>query len=174
MGKQINYYMGCEEFRELAVLAVESGCVILRNDFIDGRWAVDRGGPELVEPGRYRYFFYLPEAGPLVIRDLPNGRCVDDGYTATGNALIEAGYSRIREEEPRGIGSARLFVISGYYNEAEDWIPRPDCLTKLYEKLARRAKKLAPYTQLEGWQYKVYVSPALRPLLEREGYDRKL
>ncbi len=173
MGKQINYYMGPEEFRELAVLAAENRCAILRNDFIDGRWTVEQGGPELVVPGRYSYIFYLPEAGPLVIRELPNGRCVDQGYTATGNAIIEAGYSRIREE-PRGISSARLFVISGYYDKEGCWVPRPDCLTKLYDKLARRAKKLAPYTQLENRQYKIYVSPGLRPLLEREGYDGKL
>lgn len=173
MGKQIGYYMGYEAFLDLARLAAESGCVILRNDFIDGRWTVDQGGPELVVPERYSYLFYLPEAGPLVIEDLPNGRCVDRGYTPSGSAIIEAGYSRIREGDTPAVGPARLFVITGYYDKKDVWVPRPGCITKVYDRLARRVKKLAPYVRLPGRPYKEYIDPALLPLLE-SGYDRKL
>ena len=107
----------------------------------------------------------LFRSGPLDITDTPYGPRVNDGYNATGNAAIEAGFSRIHEDGPT---RSRLFVISGYYDEEEVWIPRPDCLTKLYEKLARRAKKLAPYSQPRGWQYKTYADPELLPLLERD------
>ncbi|MCI8653782.1 MAG: hypothetical protein HFF11_08840 [Angelakisella sp.] len=168
MGKQINYYLGYEPFLELARLAAESGCVIVRchYDREKQRWSVCQGGPEVVVPDQYSYFFHLPEAGPLAILDTPYGPRVEDGYSATGNAVIEAGFSRLNEGGPT---RSRLFVISGYYDGEEVWVPRPDCMTKLYDRLARRVKKLAPYVQPRGWQYKTYASPDLLPLLEQ--YD---
>ena len=120
----------------------------------------------MVVPDQYSYFFHLPEAGPLAILDTPYGPRVEDGYSATGNAVIEAGFSRLNEGGPT---RSRLFVISGYYDGEEVWVPRPDCMTKLYDRLARRVKKLAPYVQPRGWQYKTYASPDLLPLLEQ--YD---
>lgn len=167
MGKQINYYMGYAPFLELAKLAAESGCVIVRAEYdrAGKRWSVRKGGPEVVVPDQYSYFFHLPQAGPLEVTDTPCGPQVDDGCNATGNAVIEAGFSRINEDGPT---RSRLFVISGYYDGREEWVPRPDCMTKLYEKLARRVKKLAPYVRPRGWQYKTYADPALLPLLERD------
>lgn len=166
MGKQINYYMGYAPFLELAKLAAESGCVIVRAgyDREKERWSVRKGGPEAVVPDRYSYFFHLPEAGPLEIRDTPYGPRFQDGYNATGNAVIEAGFSRLSGDGP---ARSRLFVISGYYDDREVWIPRPDCMTKLYEKLARRVKKLAPCVRPKGWKYRTYADPALLPLLEQ-------
>ena len=38
---------------------------------------------------------------------------------------------------------ARIYVQTGYYDENGNWIPRSEKLTKMYEKLARRAKRLA-------------------------------
>lgn len=158
--------MGYEPFLELAKLAAESGCVIVRcgYDREKERWSVCQGGPEVVVPDQYSYFFHLPEAGPLEVRDTPYGPRVWDGYNATGNAVVEAGFSRVNDDGPT---RSRLFVISGYYDDEGVWVPRPDGLTKLYEKLARRAKKLAPYIQPKGWKYKTYVDPALLSLLEQ-------
>ena len=88
-------------------------------------------------------------------RELNGKECLDDGYTATGNALIEANYSSI-VNEPTGVAGtrrkkeiyrARIYCITGYYDENEKYIPRPDCLTKVYHSLIRYVKKIAPYTE---------------------------
>ena len=38
---------------------------------------------------------------------------------------------------------ARIYVTTGYYDENGNWIARPELLTKTYDKIARRARKLA-------------------------------
>ena len=38
--------------------------------------------------------------------------------------------------------------MTGRYTDDGDWIPRPDMLTKVYNKLVRVVKKVAPYTEL--------------------------
>ena len=66
-----------------------------------------------------------------------------------GMPLIEASYSSI-VNEPTGVAGsrqkkeihrARIYCISGYYDENEKYIPRPDCLTKVYHSLVRYVKK---------------------------------
>jgi len=52
-------------------------------------------------------------------------------------SLIEASFSRNDKEK------ARIYVTTGFYDEYGNWIVRPELLTKTYEKLARRARKLA-------------------------------
>lgn len=85
----------------------------------------------------------------------------------------------------RTITRSRLFVISGYYNDKGEYVPRPDCVTKLYNRLVRVVKKVAPYTELvdsyistkdgdylqeKQWKHKEYISPQVLQLKLHENY----
>ncbi len=89
-------------------------------------------------------------------------------------------------EEMKKITRSRLFAISGYYDESGEYIPRPECLTKVYNRLARTVKKVAPYTELtdyiistrdssylqeKEWRHKEYVSPAYLALRTSLKYE---
>lgn len=80
------------------------------------------------------------------------------------------------------ITRARLFVTTGYYKD-DVFIPRPDCLTKVYNRLVRVVKRIAPYTELTDtyistrepdalqeveWKHKEYVTPACLELRQQQ------
>ncbi len=179
MGKQINYYMEYESFIRIAEKALELGCEIIQAEHAN---QISRGfSADLVTPDCKSYFFHVPEAGEVTFKkDMYGKSYVNDGYSASGNSLIQADYSCISAEEKR-ISSARLFCITGYYDENEDFISRPECLTNIYNALVRYAKKISPYTELaekrisadnETYEYrhKEYITEYCRNLFN-EGYD---
>ncbi|MBR4096154.1 MAG: hypothetical protein IKK42_02485 [Oscillospiraceae bacterium] len=177
MGKQINYYMEYEAFLKIAQAALDSGCVIVKD--YDGK--ITGKDISVVTPDCTNYFFHLPEAGELGYKTYDDGRTiVDYSYTASGNSLIEAGYSLLNDTD-KEIHSSRLFCISGYYDKNDEWIARPDCITKLYNKLVRIAKKQAPYTEVskislrDGQKYmtKEYISPLCLELTSNKDYKLK-
>ena len=141
MGKQINYKMEYESFLQIAVTALELGCTIFaehrnhkefKSDVIQSR------DISVVTSDCHNYYFHLMNAGGIAIKTFPDGReYLDRGYNQTGNSIIEAGFSHFNGKQ---ITPARLFVISGYYNDSEEWIARPDCLTKVYNALVRKVK----------------------------------
>lgn len=162
MGKQINYYMEYEPFLKIAQAALDSGCVIVKG--YDGK--ITGTDISIVTADCNHYFFHLPEAGKLEYKTYDNGRTVVDySYTSSGNTLIEAGFSLIDDNDKR-ISRNRLFCISGYYDENAEWIPRPDCITKLYNKLVRIVKKEAPYDKIR----KEYASPLCLELRRENNY----
>lgn len=181
MGKQINYWLGYEDFLKIAQAALDCGCIIVRpapEKVLYGQTL------DLVTERESRYCFYVRSAGKLTGEGIPADRRKIGGYTAFGNTAIEAGFS-IPNREKRVIPRSRLYVISGYYNDTGDYVPRPDHVTKLYNKLVRVVKKLAPYTELtdtytgiesgdhlqeKEWKHKEYVSPQFLRLKLREGY----
>ena len=167
MGKQINYYMEYACFCRLAEKALSLGCEIIQDIHAD---SIRRGcSADLVMPACKRYFFHVPEAGEVTVRQDMNGKLfVDSGYSASGNALIEAGFSYISPEE-RHISSARLFCMTGYYDENSVWIGRPACVTKIYNALARYVKQLAPYTELTD----TFVSTRDETYLQETEYRHK-
>lgn len=176
MGKQINYYMEYSAFLKIAQAALNSGCVIVRN--FDNE-IICSADISVVIPACNNYFFHLPEAGEIAYKTYANGRTdVDHSYSSSGNSLIEAGFSRINDADKK-IYRNRLFCISGYFNEEKEWIARPDCITKLYNKLVRVAKKEAPYTELnrtrafDGQEYttKEYISSNCLELVSNQGYN---
>ena len=196
MGKQINYWMDYESFLLLAQKALDLGCRIIREDPDAGK-VTESGDIGIVTPygkrKRIRYYFHLPEAGDVEIKTYDGMERLDHGFSATGNAVIEAGYSfGLREstgvcgtQEKREIMRARIYCITGYYNEDGEYIPRPECLTKVYDALARYVKKLAPCTEFTDtrismrdenygekveYKHKEYVTKACLELVEREGY----
>ena len=179
MGKQINYYMEYEGFIHIVEKALKLGCEIIRDEHAD---KIIRGfSAELVTPECKWYFFHVPEAGEISWRkDMYGKFYVDAGYSASGNSLIEAGYSYISAAEKR-ISRARLFCITGFYDENEIFISRPECMTKIYNALVRCTKKIAPYTELSEkriraentlyeHRHKEYITEYCQHLLN-EGYS---
>ena len=179
MGKQINYWMEYESFLLLAQRAVELGCTVMKEDAGKVIESADVG---VVTPDQQVYYFHLPEAGVAAVHVCGGRERVDHGFSASGNALIEAGYSFISEDKE--IRRARIYCITGYYDGNGAYIARPECLTKVYSALARYVKKLAPCTELvdtrismrdetygEEYEYrhKEYVTKACLELVSREG-----
>ncbi len=185
MGKQINYYMDYESFLKVAQLALDCGCIIIKED-LKSRPArvIQSRDISVVTKDCRDYYFYLPEAGDIVINTYEIGERLSHGTGKEGNALIEAGFMVIWEER-KEIRSNRLYVTTGYYEDDGMWVPRPECLTKVYNKLVRLVKKLAPYTEItdmvtrtdseyylekQQWTHKEYVTDHCLSLRNEQGY----
>ena len=181
MGKQINYWLKYEEFLRIAQAALDCGCVILKPDPEKMKYGQTL---DMITEDKCRYYFYLPEAGALMAQQIPFQSEPVIGYNAAGNTVIEAGFSFIHDNE-KEITRSRLFVISGYYDENGEYIQRPECLTKTYQKLVRVLKKIAPYTELTDhiistrnddylqereWKHKEYISASCLALKVSENY----
>jgi len=182
MGKQINYWLGYTDFLQIAQAALDCGCVIIKS--ISGELVYGQTLDTVTED-EHQYYFYLPEAGKLLGKQIPFQNESLTGYNAVGNTVIEAGFSFIDDEQKK-ITRSRLFAISGYYDENGEYVPRPDCLTKTYNRLVRIAKKVAPYTELtdyiistrdssylqeKEWKHKEYVSPSFLALRAIQKYE---
>ena len=141
MGKQLNYVMDFESFRKLSQYALELGCLILYKDHTE-KPSLPSSDLSIVIPQYNSYYFYIPELYPS--NKITHGiNCYgkyylkDDLFGPFSLSLIEASFSRNNTEQER------IYVTTGYYDENENWIARPELLTKTYEKIARRARKLA-------------------------------
>lgn len=164
MGRQINYYIEYESFLEIAQAALECGCIIIKQDLKSRPSKVFQSRDiSIVTKDCWHYYFYLPEAGSVRTKTYDYGERIDYGYNECGNAMIEAGFSIVREEK-KEIRGERLFVMTGYYDDSGSWIPRPNCLNKVYNKLVRLVKKLAPNKDKE------YVSDYCLKLHKEQGY----
>ena len=176
MGKQINYYMGYHDFLSVAQAALDSGCVIYRHTYEDGRWRLIPGTAlDVVQPDCREYYFHIPEIGGFdVTRASQNQYVADEARFG----VIEAGFCIPGKHE---IVKNRLYIVTGRYTDDGDWIPRPDMLTKVYNKLVRVVKKVAPYTELahfvvnpmyagEKHTSKEYISAEFYELVQREDY----
>ena len=141
MGKQLNYVMDFESFRKLSQYALELGCLILYKDHTE-KPSLPSSDLSIVIPQYNSYYFYIPELYPS--NKITHGiDCYgryylkDDSFGPFSLSLIEASFSRNNTEQER------IYVTTGYYDKNENWIARPELLTKTYEKIARRARKLA-------------------------------
>ncbi len=182
MGKQINYWLGYEDFLKTAQVALDYGCIIIKK--VSGKLIYERT-LDIVTGHEYRYWFYVPEDGGLSGRAIPFND--DDrlpSYSPAGNTVIEAGFSK-RDDKSKIITRSRLFVISGYYNEQGEYISRPESVTKIYNKLVRIVQKIAPLTELTDkyistkdetylqeleWKHKEYIAPEYFNLKESNNY----
>ena len=103
--------------------AVDLSFTVVKEDLTLGR-VIESKDNRIISPyGKYNhpsFYFHIPEAGDIRILTGIGKECLDYGYTATGN--------------------------SGYHDENKKDIPRPDCLTKVYNSLVKYVKKTAPYT----------------------------
>ena len=141
MGKQLNYVMDFESFKKLSLYALELGCLILYKDHTE-KPSLPSSDLSIVIPQYNSYYFYIPELYPS--NKITHGiDCYGRYYLKDALfgpfslSLIEASFSRNNTEQER------IYVTTGYYDENENWIARPELLTKTYEKIARRARKLA-------------------------------
>lgn len=184
MGKQINYWLELDGFKQLAQKALELGCEIIREDlakFDKTKVTISRDLDIVTDENGAYYYFHLPEAGKIEIKNYDCGERLDNSFNECMNSIIEAGYSRVIPEE-KHIRRARLYLATGYYDKNEVYIYRPDCIVKVYNALARYAKKLAPYTEItrkhldrDGneveYKIKEYISPHCLELFQNEGYS---
>ena len=74
--------------------ALTLGCIIVKSD-MNTRKVVQSTDISIVTKDCFNYYFYLPSAGPLKIKKYEECEMVDRLFNETGNAVIEAGYSRI-------------------------------------------------------------------------------
>ena len=141
MGKQLNYVMDFESFKKLSQYALELGCLILYKDHTE-KPSLPSSDLSIVIPQYNSYYFYIPELYPsnkITHCISCSGRYYlkDDLFGPFSLSLIEASFSRNNTDQER------IYVTTGYYDENGNWIARPELLTKTYEKIARRARKLA-------------------------------
>lgn len=156
MGKQINYYMEYEAFLAIAMTAIDLGCLIVKKDNETGK-IISSSDISIVTQDTIRYYFYIPEAGPLkTVVKADESEWVNTCYE-TGNAIIEADYCRFDLNEGF-IGRGRLFSQTGYYDQNGEYISRPQIVDEIYKQLVKRVKKIAPYTETSPG-YKNYITP---------------
>ena len=141
MGKQLNYIMDYESFKQLSQYALELGCMIISDNFTNEP-SFPSTDLSVVIPDHNRYCFYIPELFP--VNKIRHGKTYYGDYYLMDTwgspfslSLIEAGFSLNETDR------ARVYVTTGYYDENGNWVARPELLTKTYEKIARRARKLA-------------------------------
>lgn len=136
MGKQINYYMGYNEFIKLAQIALDCGCDVIKkeNDAF-----MRSNNLDCITEDNFIYYFVAPQTD----LELRQGIHMLSYY----GKIIEAGFSKI-EHKSKYITSGRIYVGSGMYMPNGEYVARDDGITKLYGKLSRAAKKLAPYTEV--------------------------
>ena len=185
MGKQINYWMDYDNFLLVAQKAVDLGCFIIKEDALTGK-IIKSKDIGIIKEDRKDYYFYLAEAGDIETRVINGRELVKYSCGAGGNCMIEAGYSYITNSgKKKEISRARLYCISGYYDESGEYIERPESLTKVYHSLARFVKKVAPYTELTDvlissrdenygekieYKHKEYVTESCLKMRNEEGY----
>jgi len=169
MGRQINYYMEIDSFKMLAQKALDLGFVILKIISIEterGLYREERKQYQSLDEIDFcahskKYFFHLEEAGEIIFHNSFMDICK--------SPVIEAGYSEISTNK---ITSNRLWVSTGYYDDAGNFINRSDILDKKYAALVRYAKKLLVYTTIplrfpngQVHTYKGYITPYLLDLM---------
>lgn len=155
MGKQVNYWMDYDSFLLVAQKAIELGCTIVKEDFALGR-VIESSDVSIVTLGNIYYYFHVLEAGDIEIEMINGQERLKRSFSASGNAIIEAGYSFIvNEPKKKEIRRARIYCTTGYYDDKGVYIPRPECSTKVYNSVARYVKKVAPYTELKDVQFSI-------------------
>lgn len=196
MGRQINYWMEFDSFLPVAQKALDLGCNIIKENLNEGTVTVGSDLSIIKKPENYcpiKYYFHFPQAGDIEIHKVNGKEWLENSFSASGNAIIEAGFSYVTnvpsgsdgKPQIKEIQRARLYCISGYYDKNENYVPRPESLTKVYNSLERFVKKVAPYTELTeirtsfkaenyGEQYefkhKEYVTEYCLNLMQNEGY----
>ena len=185
MGKQINYYMDYDSFLLVAQKAIDLGCMIVKEDSALGK-VVESDDVSIVTKDCVRYYFHLLQAGDIEVEIVSNKEYLKRFACDSGNSIIEAGYSFIADEpNKKEIRRNRIYCVTGYYNDEGEYIPRPECLTKVYDSLVRYIKKVAPSTELTDirisvkdedygkkyeYTHKEYISETCLRLINTEGY----
>lgn len=170
MGKQINYALDYESFVKVAQKALELGCTIVRYQATEPQTPCS--DLSLLDESCLYYYFCTPNHAPIHYERMKDGSyCIDYDLPAS-ISLIEAGYAPIHDDKK--IGGNRMYIATGYYDSNDQWVPRSDEVTGIYDALARFASKLAPYhpfTLNNGKPVKERVSPYYMDLIQNSGYQ---
>ena len=134
MGKQVNYTMDYPAFLQLAKYALELGCMIIRNDHTEEP-SFPSKDISMVVPECSHYLFYCPALFPL--------DQITHSQDSAGKYYIADTFSSLFSLSIISAGFYRIYVTTGFFNNAGEWVPRPDKLTQIYDKIARKARKLA-------------------------------
>ena len=161
MGKQLNYYMGYDEFITVAETALKSGCTIICRTYVNNRWNIRRGDPVDIASDEQRDYFFVTDETDDDIFDESNGCYISE---KTRLNVIEAGFS-IPDSKNKLIMKNRLYLASGYYDANGSFVKCSDKTVKVYDKLARIVRKLAPYTEVSHL--------AVNPLYENQRVTSK-
>lgn len=164
---QINYWLGYKDFLKIAGIALKNDCIILedKNNEICIGDTID-----FISEDNKQYYF-APKFNQF--DNNPNLSLL-----SYAGVVIQAGFSYI-DESNKKMSRSRIYVGSGYYDDHGDYISRSDEITKIYNKLVRIAKKVAPYTELtdiidgEEWKHKEYVSVECLNLRKNNGYNMR-
>ena len=182
MGKQICYYMGYTDFLRLAQTALDCGCVIFHAQFANEKWIITQGNTVDFVSADHRcgYYFCDPSAGKVEIEQHSFGARFS-GRSAL--YLIEAGFSEPflpkGSSNGRELIRSRLYVPTAWTDKDGNRTERPEAVTKLYQKLVRTVKQIAPLTEFSHYSVnpvndgvlirgKAYISPYCLSLLEHE------
>ena len=179
MGKQIEFYIEYEMTVMLAKKALEYGCKIIKDDTVNGI-VTESDTTDIISEKFGFYYLHVPEAGKYSVIKSGARESLNHGYNASGITLIELLPTVFRNEE-KVLQKGRLYCISDYYDEEGQVIKRPDCVTKVYNALARYVKKIAPYTEVEHYVInpmysgkkfttKKYISKECFSLVEEKDY----
>ena len=179
MGKQISFYIEYDLAVMLAEKALEYGCMIIKNDAVNGI-VTESDTTDIISEKFDIYYFHVPEAGKYCVKKSGDREIIDDGYNESGITLIEFMPTVFRNEK-KEIQRGRLFCISDYYDEEGQVIKRSDRVTKVYNALSRYVKKIAPYTEVEHRVFnpmysgkktttKEYISKECFSLVEEKDY----
>jgi len=173
LGKQINYAMDYESFVKLAQKALDLGCTIIRARADEPQRPCS--DLSVLNPSCLDYYFCTPNHTSIQYKRMRDGSyCVDYDFAAS-ISLIEAGYAAVHDD--KRIGGNRLYIATGYYDSNDQWIPRSEEMSRIYDTLARFAGKLAPYhafTLNNGKTVKERVSPRFMNMIENEGYQLQI
>lgn len=171
MGRQIEYYMELDSYKSLVKKACDLGFKIIIEEQNNVKIY---SCFETVTFSKHSMYFYLEEAGQLIIKE--------NGYIDSLSCpLIESGFSYINEKR-KEISNSRIWVSTGFWSNNEKFIHRNEVLDKKYSSLMRYVKKLAPFTEVEvkaqnpmyeGKKIirKVYITPFLLKKIESGEYN---
>jgi len=115
----------------------DAGFLILRREYTKEP-QLPSSDLSVITPECRSYWFYLPELAELTYKAARNGLYYPDyGFNPLGLAMMEAGFSRHSSDR------ARIYVMTGFYDENDQWIARSERMTKAYLKIERKVRKLA-------------------------------
>ncbi len=147
MGKQINYYMDYESFLKVVQIALDEGCMLLHTDHTPKPQKPTTDIEMTKEHTSFK--LYLPELAELkYAQDMYGNYYIDDIFNELWIAQIEIGYSQKYDQLMR-VNRSRIYIPTGFDDKNGIWIARSERLTKVYDKLARAVRKLAPSTTIE-------------------------
>jgi len=185
VGRQINFCMEEENYKQIVDKALSMGFVVLYQECVGGEkgnWKYDYRRYDKMPgfPLYEQHYFYNPHLGNFIhciTRESLSWEQIKEQKLNLGSMfapLIEAGCSEILQED-KAIRTSRLYIRSDYYDAGGVLIKQSEEFLKQYNALVRAVKKLVvmreiPYPPPHTGTKKVYVTDYMFKL-SQDGYD---